>query len=785
MRETMTARIQSFRPTKRAFLAGASLVALSPAAFARTRPNTIPATPVPSRFVTLKPSIFADHVEANRRYLLVLDPDRMLHNFHKFAGLPPKGERYGGWESAGIAGHTLGHWLSACSLLLGNRPDPALAARLDHALAELARVQAAHGDGYIGGTMVDRDGKQVDGKVVFEEVRRGDIRTQGFDLNGGWVPIYTWHKVQAGLIDAHRFAGNPKALPILLGMADYLATIVEGLSDEQIQTMLRAEHGGINEAFAETYAITGDRRWLNVAEKLRHKAVLDPLTEQKDILPGLHANTQIPKLVGLARLHELTGNPAHAAAARFFHKTVTENHSYVIGGNSEREHFGPPGKLDDRLSNATCEACNSYNMMKLTRHLFGWQPSSELFDYYERVQLNHMLAHHRPDDGGFTYFTPLSPRDKRTYSTPEGDFWCCVGSGMESAAKHADSIYWTDASTLYVNLFIASSLDLAERGLALDLDTDFPASGAVELTIRKAPRRASAIAIRLPAWADDPQVLVAGRPAAFERRNGYAVLDRRWRAGDRISLSLPMRLRSEGIPGDPSVVAFLSGPLVLAADLGPASSEYQGIAPALIAQVEPVSALARRGQHEFAAQGVLGEPLTLRPMFPLYDRRTAVYLKTFSPEGWATGRPAYLAADAAHADLVRRTIDFFHIGEQQPEIEHGFRSTKSEVSNSHGKISRGLLHGESMSFRIARRPGPSNLQLTYAWWETDREVEIQLDGETIAVERRPRSPTEDWVVVDYPLPPTAEPNSEVKIIARKGGIQIFGVRVMSASAAQA
>ena len=305
------------------------------------------------------------------------------------------------------------------------------------------------------------------------------------------------------------------------------------------------------------------------------------------------------------------------------------------------------------------------------------------------------------------------------------------------------------------------------------------------MTIRKAPRRASAIAIRLPAWAEDPVLLVGGRPAAFERRNGYAVLNRRWRPGDRIGLSLPMRLRSESIAGDPSIVAFLSGPLVLAADLGPASREYQGRAPALIAQGEPVAALAARGPHEYAAQDVLGEPLTLRPMFPLYDRRTAVYLKAFSPESWATGRPAYLAAEAARIELARRTIDSFHIGEQQPEVDHGFRSTKSEVSHFYGKISRSLPAGETMSFQIARRPGSSNLQLTYVWWEVDRELEIQVDGKTIAVERRTRSPKDDWVVIDYPLPPTNKPTSDVRILARKGSIQIFGVRVMSASAAQA
>lgn len=782
----MTAPLQSFRFTRRAFLAGASFIALSPAAIAQVVSAAIAkVAPVPLRFVRLKPSIFADHVEANRRYLLSLDPDRLLHNFHKFAGLGPKGERYGGWESQGIAGHSFGHWLSACSILLGNRPDPEIAAKIDYALTELARIQAAQGDGYIGGTMVERDGEWVDGKIIFEEIRRGDIRTQGFDLNGGWVPVYTWHKVQAGLIDAHRLARNPRALPILLGMADYLATIVEGLSDEQVQTLLRSEHGGINEAFAETYAITGNRRWLDVAEKLRHKAVLDPLTEGKDILQGLHANTQIPKLVGLARLHELTGDPRHAAAARFFHETVTSRHSYVIGGNSEREHFGPPGKLADRLSEATCESCNSYNMLKLTRHLFAWQPSSDLFDYYERVQLNHMLAHHRPDDGRFVYFIPMSAGAKRTYSTYENDFWCCVGSGMESAAKHADSIYWSDPSTLYVNLFIPSSLDWPERALALDMDTDFPASGNVELTVRKAPRKASAIAIRLPAWSDDPKLTVGGKPADFERRNGYAILNRRWKAGDRISLSLPMRLRSESIAGDPTIHAFLSGPLVLAADMGPAEKDFTGRAPALLAGGAAVSALTPRGPHEYAAQDVLGEPMVFRPMFPLYDRRTAVYLKTFSPESWAGGQAAYLAADAQRQELARRTIDVFHIGEQQPEVDHRFRATKSEVGHFYGKISRNLPEGESMTFRVARRPGPSNLQLTYVWWEVDRELEIQVDGKTIAIERRTRSPKDDWVVIDYPLPPTDRPSSEVKITARKGSIQIFGVRVMEAGVPQA
>jgi DUF1680 family protein len=765
--------------TRRGFLATASVLPFAAPALGATR-SAGRVEPVPARFVKLKPSIFADHFEANRKYLLSLDPERLLHNFYRSAKLRARKPAYGGWEQMGIAGHSFGHWLSACSMVIDNRGDAQLAAKLDHALAELARIQAAHGDGYVGGTTVDRNGKTVDGKIIFEELRRGEIRTQGFDLNGGWVPIYTWHKVQAGLIDAHRLAGNRRALPILTGMAGYLATIVEGLSDAQVQEMLRAEHGGINEAFADTFAITGNPRWLRVAEKLRHKAVLDPLTAQQDVLPGLHANTQIPKVIGLARLYELSGKPQHAAASRFFHKTVTKHHSYVIGGNSEREHFGPPDKLADRLTDATCEACNSYNMMKLTRHLYSWQPDPSLFDYYERVQLNHMLAHQRPDNGAFVYFMPMAAGGKRKFSTPHDDFWCCVGSGMESHAKHANSIYWSDSSTLYVNLFIPSALDWRERGLALDLDTQFPKDGEVALTVRRAPKRRIAIAFRIPEWTSNPKLTVGGKPVRFERRGGYAVLTREWRVGDKVALSLPMSLRSEPVLGDPTTVAFLSGPMVLAADLGPASTEYQGAAPALIAESEPRKALwpVMPDAHRYEATDVLGNKLTLKPFFPLYDRRTAVYFKTFTPARWAEQRDAYLRAEAVRADLARRTIDVFHIGEQQPEQDHQFGSTKSEAGQFFGKSSRAIKAGESMWFRIARRPGLSSLQLTYVWWETDREIEIEVDGKTIAIERRPKPPKDDWVVVDYPLPPTNAPSSRVRIKAKKGGITVYGVRVM-------
>ncbi|QIK79594.1 glycoside hydrolase family 127 protein [Sphingomonas piscis] len=769
--------------SRRTFLISTSALAFLPvsgwAATVVKDRQKVRAAPLGS--VRLKPSLFADHVEANRKYLRSLEPERLLHNFYVSAGLPPKGERYGGWESQGIAGHSLGHWLTASSILIANGGDPVLAAKIDRALDELALIQKAQGDGYIGGTTVQREGKWVDGKIIFEEVRRGDIRTQGYDLNGGWVPIYTWHKVQAGLIDAYQLAGKRKAMPVLLGMADYLAKIIEGLPDSKIQDLLHAEHGGINEAYANLYALTGTPRWLKVAEKLRHKEVLDPLTARKHVLSGLHANTQIPKLIGVARLYELTGNPAHATAATFFHDTVTHRHSYVIGGNSEREHFGPAGQLQGRLTNATCEACNSYNMLKLTRHLFSWAPQGSLFDYYERTQLNHMLAHHRPDDGMVAYFMPMAAGEKRKYSTPENDFWCCVGSGMESAAKHADSIYWSDGETTFVNLFIPSSLDWEEQGVRIDVDTQFPDDGTVDLTLRRMPADKT-LAVRIPSWASDAKLSINDEPAEIERRNGYAMIKRKWRAGDRVRLQMAMPLRSEPLLGDPSTVAFLKGPLVLAADLGPSAVEYTGPAPALRVEGDALAALVPAADGSFRVRHVLGQDMTLRPFFPLYDRRTAVYFKTFTPASWAADGAAFLAAEKARAELASRTIDLFHIGEQQPEQDHGFTSTKSEVGTFYGKTSRNISEGGSISFKVARTKAPSVLQLTYVWWERDRTMDIFIDGKLIATELRPRTEKDDWVVVDYPLPATDNPQSEVRLVARKGSIQVFGVRVLQTTA---
>jgi len=773
------------RLSRREWLIGVSAVALTGPAVAQSGiADKQRVRPVPLGSVRLKPSIFADAQRANRAYLASLEPVRLLHNFYLSAGLEAPKPIYGGWEARGIAGHSLGHWLSGVSLIIANTGDAELSQALDHCLTEIARIQAAHGDGYCGGTTVERDGKIVDGKVVFEEVRRGEISSHGFDLNGGWVPLYTWHKVHAGLIDAIRLAGNPRAMPIMLGLAGYLADVLEPLTDLQIQQVLAAEHGGLNETYADTYALTGDERWLRIARRIYHNAVLDPLAAGEDHLDGLHANTQIPKVIGLARLHELTGDADMARAARFFHRTVVDHHSYVIGGNSEREHFGPPDHRAHRISEATCEACNSYNMLKLTRHLYSWAPDARQFDFYERVQLNHIMAHQRPDTGQFVYFMPLAAGARRIYSDPEDSFWCCVGSGMESHAKHADSIFWADRSTLYVNLYIPSELDWAEGGLALTLDTGMPREGNASLKVARAPRRKYSIAMRLPGWAASPRLVLNGRLVELRMRDGYAVIERRWQQGDTLELTLPMRLAVEHTPDDPSIVAFTHGPLVLAADLGAADEQFAGPGPALVGDAGVDISLFARSVEEatYSVQGALGERLTLRPFFDQYDRRAAVYFPSFSSADWASRRTDYLRAQQESQELARRTVDTFYLGEMQPERDHEFVPGNSEAVNWNGRSARRLSPGDSMSMVLARPEGASVLRVLVWHADSERRFAIAYDGARI--DQNWPSATSDggFVALDFPLPvPSAGANegAEVAITALDDQALVYEMRTLT------
>ncbi|KRA62350.1 hypothetical protein ASD79_21930 [Caulobacter sp. Root655] len=719
-------------------------------------------TSFPLSQVRLKPSRFLTAQETNQRYLLSLEPDRLLHNFRAGAGLTPKGAVYGGWESLGIAGHSLGHYLSAVSLMWAQTGQPEFKRRAAYIVEELAACQAANGDGYAGGTTVERDGKTVDGKVVYEEIRAGKIDASG-GLNGGWVPIYTYHKVLAGTLDAHVLCDDPGALTVAIGLADYLGRMFDALDDQQVQTVLRVEHGGIVESFAELHARTGQPRWLDLARRVQHEDIVRPLAEGRDDLAGKHANTQIPKLIGEARLYETGGDARAAKAAMVFWETVVADHSYVIGGNSEFEHFGPPRKLSTRLGQQTCECCNSYNMLKLTRRLYAWSGEARYFDVYERAHLNHILSQQDPDTGMFTYFSPLASGYARGHSTPTDSFWCCVGTGMENYSKLGDSIFWRDGERVLVNLYYPSTLDWTEKGLKLEIDTDFPYDDQVTLTVTKA-RSATPISLRVPGWCAKPAVQVNGLDRAATPEGGYIKLT--LRAGDRLTLALPMSLRTEAMPDDPDLIAFLNGPLVLAADLGPADQPWNSFDPVVVdaASTPPLVPVGAPQRFALADHG-RPQGLVLRPYFEQHHNRTAVYFRRLTQAQWTTLEPTLVADARARADIQDRTADIIRFGEQQPEVDHALKASPGTQDSGNLTVRSRILNKGFIAFQMATAPGPLTLQVTYDGAARGKTFAILVDGQEVAREVLAGDRTSTLNVRSYPLP-QALTNGRGKVTVR-------------------
>lgn len=766
--------------TRRGMLgAGIALGAMPPFAWGAPAVPFL-ASSFPLSAVRLKPSIFLTSVQANQRYLLSLDADRFLHNFHAGAGLPTKGEVYGGWESRGIAGHSLGHYLSALSLIYAQTGDPQFRDRAAYIVGELKAIQAKQGDGYAGGTTVERDGKTVDGKIIYEELRRSEIRSTGFSLNEGWVPLYTYHKVMAGALDAHHHAGIKDGLAVAIGLGDYLGTIVEGLSDAQVQDILRTEHGGLTESYAELYKRTGNRRWLNLSERMRHHSIVNPLQAGRDELAGKHANTQIPKIVGEARLHELTGNADRAKVAQFFWATVTRDHSYVIGGNSDHEHFGLPRQLAQRLDQQTCEACNSYNMLRLTRHLYSWNGDASYFDFYERAHLNHIMSQQDPKTGMFTYFTGLASGMARVHSNPTEDFWCCVGSGMESHSKHGESIYWKRDGAVAINLYYASTLNAPEA--QLDMDTAFPLDNMVRIAVTKAPTK---LALRVPGWCTTPILQVNGR-AAGVLEHGYLMLTG-LKAGDRITLSLPMPVRVESMPDDAKLIAFLSGPLVLAGDMGPSERSWEGVDPALVTDQSAPALAAAGGLHHYRL-GEQGKPgdLTLRPFFAQHENRTAVYFRRFDTAEWQTERVAWERGAKERADLAARTIDVIRLGEQQPEVDHGFADSGGSEAVSHVADRSRIVNKGFFEFDLAVAPGPMALQIVYSGGQRDKDFRILIEGKQLARERLTGKITSARNVQTYALPADmARGKSKIRVRVEADtwqGVEVYVARTIRTQA---
>ncbi|QNA86429.1 glycoside hydrolase family 127 protein [Sphingomonas sp. So64.6b] len=786
------------RTSRRELMFGVAALALTAAPgrlFAATStilPKT--AKPLPLSAVRLRPSDFATAVEANRVYLLRLSADRLLHNFRKYAGLEPKAPIYGGWESDTIAGHSLGHYMTALVLTHEQTGDAEMRRRADYIVDELAEVQAKRGTGYVGALGRKRkDGTIVDGEEIFPEVMKGEIKSGGFDLNGSWSPLYTVHKIFAGLLDVHRSWGNPKALTVLKGLGAYFERVFAALDDKQMQELLSCEYGGLNESYAELYARTNDKRWLVVAERIYDNRVLDPLVAQQDKLANFHANTQVPKLIGLARLYELTGKPSQATAARYFWDRVTQHHSYVIGGNADREYFSEPDSIAAHITEQTCEHCNTYNMLKLTQKLYSWQPDGAFFDYYERAHLNHVMAAQNPKTAGFTYMTPLMTGSERGYSTKDDDaFWCCVGSGMESHAKHGEAVLWEGEGALLVNLYIPVEATWKARGAQLTLDTRYPFEPESRLTITRLARPGSfPIALRIPGWAAGKAVVtVNGAAVKPIVEGGYAIVKRRWKAGDSVAITLPLDLRIEATPGNADVVAILRGPLVLAADLGPTATPWSEADPALVGADLLAGFTAKAPVDAVYATNGIVRPgnLDFVPFYRQYERRSAVYFKRFSEGAWKVEEAAFLADQARLKDIAARSVDTMFLGEMQPERDHNLVSEQSYPVSYRGRNGRDARSGGFFEFTLKTKPGPLILQATYWGDERKRDFDILIDNVKVATQHLENDRPGKFMDVEYPLAEALTAKKDkvrVRFVPhdRSTAGPVFGVRLYTAKPA--
>jgi DUF1680 family protein len=722
---------------------------------------------------------FKHAMELDAKFLLTVETDRLLAWFRKEAGLEPTAEVYGGWESQGIAGHSLGHYLSACARMHRATGDERLCKRVAHVVDELAKCQQANGDGFLGA--------MPGGKRVFDEVERGEIRSAGFDLNGSWVPWYNLHKLYAGLVDAHRYCGNDKALEVATGMADWAVATTQNLSHDQWQRMLACEHGGMNEALADLYAITRNAAYLDLARRFYHEAVLDALAAGRDELAGKHANTQVPKAIGAARIYELTGEEKFGKISSFFWQTVVNSHTYVNGGNSDGEHFGAADRLNDRLGSNTSETCNTYNMLKLSAALFRREPRARYADYMERAIWNHILASQHPETGQVCYYVSLRPGGQKRFMGLF-DWTCCNGTGMENHARYGDYIFYHSDDALWVNQFIASEVDWKDKGVRVRLETEFPRSEEVCLRFSMRAPTKFALHVRRPHWSQGPLTATVNgeRVAVKSERQRYATIDREWRDGDLVELKLPLSLRTEAMPDNPNRIAAFYGPILLAGDLG----QRDEAVPVLVTEGKPLASWLAGGDQplKFHTAGV-GKPVdvAMAPFYQTYDRRYTVYWDLMTADQWRK-REAELAAEHRRQQkLEARTIDLFAIGEMQPERDHDVEGERTSPGEANGRKFRHATDGGWFAFDVGVSPDePTELVVTYWGSESGpRAFDVLVDGEKIATQSLGQDrPGRFWDRV-YALPPeltSGKSKVKVRFDAHRGNFAggVFGVRTVKA-----
>jgi hypothetical protein len=780
----------------RALLSGIALLlggAADAAEIAPARPDV--ARPLPLAAVRLTGGPLKRAQDLDAEYLLGLQPDRMLALYRQRAGLPPKAEPYPGWDGDGrnLTGHIAGHYLSAVSLMWAATGDRRFKERADYIVAELKAVQDKHGDGFLLA--------QQGARECFEKIVKGEIRSAPFDLNGLWVPWYVLHKTMAGLRDAYRYTGNRLALDVSARAATWTEGILAKLVDPQVQAMLATEHGGMAEVLADLYADTGERRWLLLSHRFDHHAVLDPLKRQEDRLAGLHGNTNIPKLIAAAVRYGYAGEADDLRAAEFFWERVARHHTFATGGHSKDEHFREPDRYGEIVDGRTAESCNVYNMLKLTRRLFALQPRVDYAEFEERALFNHVLGSLDPADGATCYMVPVGRGVRREYADMERSFTCCVGTGLESHALHGLGIYHESGDRLWVNLYVPSRADWAARKARLTMETDFPEGERATLTLALPSPQRFTLSLRRPGWAGAGFVVrvngaeITGLPAP----PGYVELDRMWKDGDAVAVTMPKQLRIEPTPDKPRRVAILWGPLVLAGNLGPEFERDLGEdmrgplpqAPPMIAAERGVTewvkpATGRPGEFRTEA-AVEGRDLPLVPFYRLHRRVYAAYFDLFTPSEWDKEVAATSAERERQRRIERATVAYVRSGDDQSE--RGFNLKGEEMSPFVEPISgrTGRRGRKWFSFDLPVDPAkPLTLVVTYhADQPRARSFEILVDGERIGEQVLPGSGASRFLDVEYPLPARLVEGRQ-KVTVRFQATQgreiapVFGVRIVRA-----
>lgn len=747
--------------------------------------------------------------DLNVQVLLKYDCDRMLAPYRKEAGLQPRKPSYPNWD--GLDGHVDGHYLSALAINAATGNEECRK-RMEYMISELQLVLDANNQrpeawchNYIGG--VPNSAK------MWTAFSKGDFGP----YFGTWAPFYNIHKMYAGLRDAWLYCGNEQAKNLFLKFCDWAVDITRDLNDGQMEKMLGNEHGGMNEVLADAYAITGEQKYLDCARRFSHRMLLVPLENGKDCLDNMHANTQIPKVIGYQRIAELAHDVQYHNASEYFWEIVTRQRSLALGGNSRREHFPTKENCIDYINDIDGpESCNTYNMLKLTEDLNRVKPNGMYGDFYETAMFNHILSAQHPQHGGYVYFTPARPRHYRNYSAPNEAMWCCVGTGMEDHGKYGQFVWTHDKGVkaeddaLYVNLFVASELNWKDRKMVIRQQTAFPYAESSVVEVAKG-KGTFILKVRKPSWCENFTVKGVGFDADSYEENGFVCMKRKWKKGDQVKISMPMHAYIKPMINVPQYVAIMYGPILLGMKTGTEDmrgliaddSRFGQYAGGKKLALDEAPILLPKHLDDIAKnlKPVPGKPLhfklatrmenaidgELQPFFEIHDSRYMMYWLALGENDYKAYMQKLADEEKARQALEARTVDKVNPGEQQPETDHNMEADVTERGNTEGVFFRDARDGHFFSY-LMQTKGETNLSLQLKFWGQDEwrtsEFDIYVNDKLLcSVNNSHRWRTTQFKTVDYAIPSEfvkGKKEIRVKFVAHKGKQvgQIYGVRLV-------